>query len=163
MGVSITSIKHGHYDVNRMWTKSPDSAGGVHVLLNICNTDSSRTLKYADIYAIAYNSVGDPVPCSISRESLKGMRVTGPIEPGKIKRDLMFESMWYNPSIAGIRVDHVDVTYMDGSTETVSGYDATEVSANLKVRDELNKALKGIGALLVIVLLFVIAFAIGQM
>lgn len=101
----------------------PNSAGGVSVQGRIKNT-GTKTIKYITIRFIPYNSVNDPVYCSIKGVSLYGVKCTGPISPeGKL--DFLGENLWYNSSITVVKLAGVEIEYMDGTTETLQGNEVT--------------------------------------
>lgn len=57
-----------------------NSVGGVEPTIGWRNT-SGKTIKYVDWYLTAYNPVGDPVKCDISRKSTIIAQSIGPVEP----------------------------------------------------------------------------------
>lgn len=57
-----------------------NSVGGVEPTIGWRNT-SGKTIKYVDWYLTAYNRVGDPVKCEISRKSTVVAEEVGPIAP----------------------------------------------------------------------------------
>ena len=82
------------------------------------------SIKYANVYVTAINSVGDPVECSIHHESTRCVKFTGPLAAGG-KTSGTFENAWYNHSIVNAKIDHVDAIYDDDSIER---YTASELS-----------------------------------
>ena len=121
-GIAVTGVTIGHTGVNqygKTWENGVNSAGGASVKLSVMNTDSSKTIKYAQFYFTPYNQVGDAVGDSISRSSTKGCQLVGPVGPGQTKNDVFWENLWYNNSIVRAKVDHIIIQYMDGSEKTV--------------------------------------------
>ncbi len=108
-------------------TSRPNSVGGVDVRTVWKNT-SDKTIKYASFLWTPYNAVGDPVYCTIARESEKGGRVTGPVKPGETRgyREI-WSAMWYNNTIKKATLDKIELEYMDGSTDTIDGLDIEHV------------------------------------
>lgn len=97
----------------------PNSVGGVDVWGEVKN-EGSKEIKYITLYFEPRNRVGDVVECTVSHKSEKGLKITGPIKPGK-KEMVHGETVWYNNSIVSYHVVRAEVEYMDGSKETIPG------------------------------------------
>lgn len=128
---SVEIIKWGHTDFTTLplipvpvqyIAPGPDSAGGMSVELKLRN-NRGKTIKYATLYATALNQLGDPAPCSVHNEATRALSITGPIEAGKDSGKLIFETIWYNPTIANIILSRMIIEYLDGSKEL---YDYTK-------------------------------------
>ncbi len=122
---SVEIIKWGHTDFTTVplvpvpvqyIAPGPDSAGGMSVELKLKN-NKGKTIKYATLYVTAYNQLGDPAPCSVHKEATRVLSITGPIEQGKDSGKLIFETIWYNPTITNIQLSRMIVEYSDGSKE----------------------------------------------
>ena len=94
----------------------PDSAGGVSVQLRLKNI-SGKTIEYATLYVTAFDQVGNPAECSINNEATRALSITGPIEAGSDSGKLIFETVWYNPTITSVRMHSMIVEYTDGTKE----------------------------------------------
>ena len=128
---SVEIIKWGHTDFTTLplipvpvqyIAPGPDSAGGMSVELKLRN-NRGKTIKYATLYVTALNQLGDPAPCSVHNEATRALSITGPIEAGKDSGKLIFETIWYNPTIANIKLSRMIIEYSDGSKEL---YDYTK-------------------------------------
>lgn len=82
--------------------------------VQITNT-STKAFKYLKYTAAAYNSVGDKVGLEADLE------FTGPIYPGIATLAYSNSPMWSNSSIRCTEVTSVNITYMDGTTESFYG------------------------------------------
>lgn len=100
-------------------TDGPDSAGGVGAIGSFGN-DDNRTFKYVRIHVTPFNAVGDQVVSEIGSKSETWLKVTGPMKPAEFS-PVAWDPIWYNPSITEIRVDAVEIEYMDGSVERYEG------------------------------------------
>jgi hypothetical protein len=97
----------------------PNSAGGVDVSIDITNI-SDKTIKYIRYTVKPYNAVGDVVRGEISRNSLKNLRETGPINSAGKTSGSYWSNVWYNNSIRFIKLTKVNITYMDNTSRTFS-------------------------------------------
>ena len=123
----IWNFKLGHEGYENGYNgffNGPNSAGGVSIKWSYKN-NTDKTIKYATFWFTPYNNVNDAVRCSIKGSSLDGVRDTGPVAPGGMKTDLLWENAWYNYSITRATLSHVYVEYMDGTEEKIP---ASEVS-----------------------------------
>jgi hypothetical protein len=104
----------------------PNSAGGVDAHVYFVNT-TDQQLRYVRIDVGAYNAVGDAAPSTISRRHVERLQAVGPFEPGRGNGNLMsgafWENVWYNNSIACIKVERVEVEFMDRSKKVIQGDD----------------------------------------
>ena len=110
----------------------PNSAGGVDVAIQAKNI-GNKTIKYIDYWVTPYNAVGDTQRGEIGRQSTSQLEDTGPYPPnqylGNWTRTYVddvatfsgyWENVWYNHTIKCIVLNKYRVTYIDGSTKTVS-------------------------------------------
>jgi len=112
-------VGHQNYDG---WANGPNSAGGVSVQWSFKNV-TGKTIKYASFWFTPYNAVNDVVTCSIKGTSSDGVKYTGPLENGAIHTGALWENAWYNYSITTVRMTHVYIEYMDGTSESVPASD----------------------------------------
>jgi len=107
----------------RVTTSKPNYVGGVD-LSTVWQNRSNKVIKYAYFWWTPYNAVGDPVYCTVARESQKGGQVTGPVKPGQIYGyGEVWSSMWYNNTIKRATLDKIRLEFMDGSELTIEGPD----------------------------------------
>ena len=119
------NVTWGHNDYEG-WHSGPNSVGGVDVGFDIKNL-SEKTIKYATIFCVPYNAVGDPVTCSITRQSESGVQFTGPLAQNQVATGKLWSNAWYNHSISKVVLTKVIVQYMDGTTETIPGSQITNI------------------------------------
>lgn len=122
----LDRLHMGHKDVNDLWKPGPDSAGGLSVGIHFQN-DTQKTIKYAYFEVVPYNAVKDVQSCTVSGKSLARLKLTGPIAPGK-SHFIWWENTWYNKTITDLDLVKVEVLYMDGSSETLTGADIKYLS-----------------------------------
>jgi hypothetical protein len=104
----------------------PNSAGGSGAKIVYRYLDGKKVIKYLYFTVTPFNSVGDPVADRISGRSQRRLTVTGPLEAAPLDKkefheESFWDPLWYDNSLSCLRLDKVDIQYMDGSTETFSG------------------------------------------
>lgn len=100
-----------------------DSAGGVDVYIHWQN-NSNKDIKYATFTVTPFNSVGDEVFNHSKYDATTPLQDTGPFKKGQgSNSDTYWSTVWYNSSTKKIKLDKVDIEYMDGSTYTIEGKD----------------------------------------
>ena len=106
--------------VTKVWTSSPNSAGGVDLFINWKNL-SNKVVKYAYFTVIPYNSVKDNVTCTIRKYSRFTAQDEGPYKQGQGLSGTYWrwENAWYNYTIKGVNLCEVEIEYMDGSSITI--------------------------------------------
>ncbi len=103
--------------VTKIWTASPNSAGGVDLYINWKNV-SNKIIKYAYFTVIPYNSVNDIVSCTIRHYSeFTAQADNGPYSQGQgtSGTGYYWENAWYNYSIKSVKLKSVRIMYMDGT------------------------------------------------
>lgn len=111
----------GHEDYQGYWCNRCNSAGGLGVRLKIKNLDP-RSIKYASLYFVPFNKVGDIVSSSVHGGRTKhGLMYTGPLAQGQKSEWNYLENVWYDYSISKVKLVEAKIEYMDGTTETIPG------------------------------------------
>lgn len=123
--ISIYNLQYGTVYGDNWYVGKCNSAGGWDVKLSLTNS-SQKTIKYIVILVTPINAVGDPVYSSISRKSQERLQITGPIEHGQSRFAVHWENVWYDCSIARLRLDGAEVTFMDGTFKNYSRYEISE-------------------------------------
>ena len=96
------------------WMKGPNSANGWSLIIRwISGFD--KAIKYCIFHAKAVNAVGDLAYSEISGKALFDLRVIGPITRG-IYQESKWEDLIYYKTSIGIRIQSIDVLFMDGSS-----------------------------------------------
>ncbi|MBE5787692.1 MAG: hypothetical protein E7324_09160 [Clostridiales bacterium] len=133
-----------------------NSVGGVSVFANIRNS-GPKTVKYIEMEVTPINAVGDEVFCTIGNGCTRKITFTGPLSPGCQSGRIQWENMWYNSTIKRMTVGPIEVTYMDGTKESVK-FQRTD-SRILNKEHFINNTLPGlIGiGMLVGVVIFIIS------
>lgn len=128
LGIVILSFQLGHqvtsfhYDGSKYQyiASGPNNVGGWTCKIRIINS-CSRTIKYCCFNTHAVNAVGDPALCQISHTSDHSLRGTGPVISGQ-QGEWQWDDFCYSNDLSRLNISTVDVTYMDGSTESIPGY-----------------------------------------
>ncbi|ODS32989.1 MAG: hypothetical protein SCARUB_01866 [Candidatus Scalindua rubra] len=109
--------------ITELRTGYPNSAAGVNLYVNFINL-SQKAIKYADITVVAINRVGDPVYGQIRRRRTRTVQCMGPVNPDtqwhSVFNSTWFENIWYSRNINSLKLETVNITYMDGTTEEIS-------------------------------------------
>ncbi len=103
----------GVYDKFVEWSPSP-YGGSVGIKIDIKNC-SEKTIKYAGLYFVPFNTVGDKAADEV------GVELTGPIYANGIKTDLMFDNAWFLNNIGDVSITRVWVEYTDGTEDSFDG------------------------------------------
>lgn len=119
--IILGNLQLGHKDLD-VWKPGPNSAGGVSIQITFQN-DTQKTIKYVYFDVVPYNAVKDVQSCTISGKIKAELSFTGPVEPGAVCRDVYWENVWYNYTITTLDLVKVEVLYMDGSSEKLTGAD----------------------------------------
>lgn len=114
----IRLLYTGYYDYEDEVVKvGRSTTGAVSVQGRLANT-KDRTIQSAVVYFVPYNAMNDPVSCTITNIRECELRIAGPIRPGESQL-FIGKDLWYNHTIESAKATRIDITYTDGSTETV--------------------------------------------
>lgn len=105
--ISITRVNFDHNYV-----------GGVDVNISFKNL-SNKSIKYVTFTARFKNSVGDNVTCDIRHSSTRNLEYTGPLSSGR-SDTAYWDAVIYNWNCSQIHFDEIEVTFMDGTTHTMT-------------------------------------------
>lgn len=109
--------------VTKLRASSPNSAGGVSLYVGFKNM-SDKVIKYITFEVVPYNAVGDIVYCDIRDYANFRGRDTGPYAKGEGlagNNSGYWDCAWYNYSITDVELKSIDIEYMDGTRESLSG------------------------------------------
>ncbi len=106
--------------ITSIYPSRPNSAGGVDVHITFINK-SDKTIKYVTFGVAPYNAVGDRVSSEIGDRSFARLETTGPYKPGHGSSSGYWGCIWYNYSIRRIKLNNVEIEYMDGTEEAFFG------------------------------------------
>jgi len=114
--------------VNAVYPCDMDYYGGTDLIVNFVN-NSDKTIKYVTFYCQPFNAVGDPVSCKIQYESAFSMnhlsegafKSTGPYAKGEgvQGKQSRWAKAWYNSTIKTVKLNKVEIEYMNGSKEII--------------------------------------------
>ncbi|HBB9961014.1 TPA: hypothetical protein JG851_003956 [Vibrio parahaemolyticus] len=97
----------------------PNSAGGVKVYLTAFNM-TDKPIKYFDFWVKHYDRVGEVQTDDITGETLKGYRFTGLyLKEKPISGN--FGPSFYGFGANCMKLDRVEVTYMDNTKQIIDG------------------------------------------
>ena len=92
----------------------------VAVMLDFKN-DSVKTIETIIFFFLPFNAVNRIVLNRVRRTEETQLRLTGAIQPNEVKRQVYWENVWYSREIVCVKLVKVNITYTDGSTESLSG------------------------------------------
>lgn len=95
-----------------------NSANGVDFSIDWAYIDNAKDIKYIEFTVTPYNNVGDLQRCNISGHSNFTGKVTGPISANDKFDNSTWGTAWYNSTISCIKLNKVEVFYLDGSKYT---------------------------------------------
>ena len=95
-----------------------NSANGVDFSIDWAYVDNTKDIKYIEFTVTPYNNVGDLQKCNISGHSNFTGKVTGPISANEKFDNSTWGTAWYNNTISCIKLNKVEVFYIDGSKYT---------------------------------------------
>lgn len=116
----IEAIKNS-VKITSYYLTSPNSASGVSAYFYYKNL-SDKPIKYLVWQGYPVNAVGDPVECTIRRNSSYRGQDTGPVNKGKSGGGC-WDCAWYNSTAKKLILESIDIEYMDGSTLSITGDD----------------------------------------
>ena len=135
------------------WKKGIETSAGyglASVKFSFTNL-TGKTIKYLTVSMRPYNAVGDVVECTIKNISLSVVKCTGPYEAGATYT-LVNENAWVNPTIEKVKIESVEIEYMDGSAESITAENIAIMHTQKGLSDtESRESTKAIGTLLMIV------------
>jgi hypothetical protein len=109
--------------ISSSYPSKPNSAGGVDLHINWKN-NSDKVIKYAVFVVRPYNAVNDQVSSRIGDKSVFRGQEVGPFKKGQGSIDgYSWECAWYNNTIKTVKIDSVEIEYMDGTEITLKGDD----------------------------------------
>ena len=156
--VKIKKIKWGNRDTSSgLLLPGSNSVGGWDVDIAIKN-QSAKVVKYVTIQLKALNTVGDQIFDKEHGNNLN-LQITGPLEPGK-SASVSWDTIFYAFDLAKFEAESIEITYMDGTTETTSG---SEMEAEMNVSKQEDKAKKKKTVIIVVIVIAVLAVLSGIM
>ena len=164
--IIVGSVATGHYEsqwtgsgYGNEWVGGANSAGGVSVKFNVKNT-SDKIIKYLRFSLMPYNRVNDFVDSDIANQNNSVFTYTGPLYPKKIET-LFLENAWYNNSIVGAIIEWVEIEYMDGTKEQISGNNITVEKYLGKTPPAVKIIITAVIVVIVVLALLFVAFFLG--
>lgn len=127
------SVEDKVHEIIRVYELNVDdinSADGVDVEITWINK-SDKTIKYIVFEVVPYNAVDDIVKCRIRNKSTSRLQSTGPFATGEGDAYYssysnewwggIWEAVWYNNTVVRLEFKKIEIEYIDGTTETLSG------------------------------------------
>ena len=125
-----------NYDHTGWISKMANSVGGVSIKYDVKNYDGTKDIKKYRIYFDAYNGADEIVSCKASGITQACVASADRLPVGKVERANLLENAWYNNSIRDVKINRIEVEYVDGTTESCEGNyrsDGTEQSSDVTV------------------------------
>ncbi|MEG1758382.1 MAG: hypothetical protein RR235_08010 [Oscillospiraceae bacterium] len=111
--------------VTKLAAGNPNIVGGVDLFIGYVNM-SEKVMKYATFTVVPYNAVDDVVTCEIRNISEYVAQDVGPKAKGEgIAGDYSWywQCAWYNSTIDRLEMTEIEIEYIDGSREILTGDD----------------------------------------
>ena len=115
--IALIGCEFGHVDLFDNWADGPSSSGRIGIRFSFAY-EGPKTIKYCTFTFVPVNAVDDVVACTRTGKVELEIQITGPLKSG---RYFARSEGWYNRTIRDVLSPRVDIQYMDGSTETISG------------------------------------------
>lgn len=104
----------------------PNPASGVNANLGVVRPESGPVIKYLRVDVSPFNEVGDRVVGETSGRDQVTLKKTGPIRADGSEDWFTWENIFYNSTITCLKINSVEIEYMDGSTERAAGDQLSE-------------------------------------
>jgi hypothetical protein len=98
-----------------------NSAGGVEPYFVFVNPNGASPIKYLRVSASLYNAVGDVVGSSIGGKTTANLNFTGPLRMEDGESRVAWDPVWYNNTGHCIKVETVQVTFINGKVLSFAG------------------------------------------
>lgn len=98
-----------------------NSAGGVEPYFVFFNPNAASPIKYLRVSTSLYNAVGDVVGSSIGGKTTANLNFTGPLSMEDGESRVVWDPVWYNTTGHCIRVETVQVTFINGKVLSFAG------------------------------------------
>jgi outer membrane murein-binding lipoprotein Lpp len=113
--------------VSSVYPSKPNSAGGVDFYV-IWKNNSDQVIKYIVFEVQPYNAVGDVVSSEIGNRSTYRGQSTGPFKKGQGNDgNSYWENAWYNNTIKTVKLNRVEIEYMDGTKVALKDEDVKHI------------------------------------
>lgn len=122
--------------LGNVWLSRINSMGGVGFSIFFLNK-SDKDYKYVFFTVEPYNRVGDVVASSIGGKSKVKAELVGPIDNFYNKNVASYDAVWYNSTIDCMKILNIEIIYMDGTTENVTGSALANI---LNLTDDINNS-----------------------
>ena len=99
-------------------SKSTNSARGVSFSIEWFYYNTKKKIKYIYFTVVPYNAVGDRQYCDIRNYSKFTGSATGPITADARPEEYNWENAWYNGDIENLKIEKVEIEYLDGTSHT---------------------------------------------
>lgn len=110
--IEIGAVRIGHLGLGK-WETGPNYIlRSVGINLSYYHA-GNKEIKYLTFVCVPYNQVNDIVANEAS------CKLTGPIAPKTVARNVMFDKVWSDTNIKKVAVKRVLIEYMDGTEESI--------------------------------------------
>ena len=121
--VILGKTEFGHMETGGMEkhliSGQPGEKNSVAVMLDFKN-DSWKTIQTIIFSCLPYNALDCIVSSTERKPEEAQLRFMGVIQPNEIKRHVYWENVWYSPEIVLVKLIRINITYTDGSMESLS-------------------------------------------
>lgn len=100
---------------------STNSAGGIEPEVVFLNPNAASPVKYVRLTLRFFNQVGDPIRSEIGSGTTASLRFSGPLSADDEPKAASWEPVFYNFSTHCIRIESIQVDFMNGKKHTFTG------------------------------------------
>lgn len=93
----------------------------VAVMLDFEN-DSWKTIESVIFFFLPFDIVNHIVVNKARGQEERKLKLWGAIQPHEVKRQVYWENVWYSREIVTVKLMRIDISYTDGSMESLSGH-----------------------------------------
>ena len=123
--VLIGNAAFGHMETEdrkkHLVAGQPGDKNSIAVMLDFKN-DSRKTIETIIFFFYPYNMADNIVFDRKRRQEETRLRYLGNVQPDEIRRNIYWENVWYSREIVQIKLMKIDISYTDGSVESLSGH-----------------------------------------
>lgn len=123
--VVLGNTSFGHMETEdrkkHMVAGQPSDKNSIAVMLDFKN-DSRKTIGTIVFFFYPYNAANRIVSSRKGRQEEAQLRFMGAVRPNEIRRNVYWENVWHSREIVRIKLMKIDISYTDGSVESLSSH-----------------------------------------
>ena len=123
--VVLGNAAFGHMETEgrkkRLVAGKPGERDSIAVMLDFKN-DSRKTIETIIFFFYPCNVANRIVSGNKMRQEEIRLKFMGIVRPNEIRRNVYWENVWYSHEIVQVKLMKIDISYADGSEESLSGH-----------------------------------------